>query len=76
MGSTLARTAATASHAASCHEDSDEEQPNSHSNRRNHRPAGAFSVDYCAYPVANMVEHGSDAAVPAGMHVDLAESSA
>ena len=42
----------------------------------NHRPAGAFSVDYCAYPVANMVEHGSDAAVPAGMHVDLAESSA
>ena len=37
----------------------------------NHRPAGAFSVDYCAYPVANMVEHGSDAAVPAGMNVDL-----
>ncbi|MEC9158598.1 MAG: aldehyde dehydrogenase family protein [Planctomycetota bacterium] len=35
----------------------------------NHRPAGAFSVDYCAYPVANMVERGSDAAVPAGMQV-------
>ena len=33
----------------------------------NHRPAGAFSVDYCAYPVASMVERGSAAAVPAGM---------
>lgn len=37
----------------------------------NHRPAGAFSVDYCAYPVANMVERGADAAVPAGMRVAL-----
>lgn len=37
----------------------------------NHRPAAAFSVDYCAYPVANMVEHGPDAAVPAGMHVEV-----
>lgn len=37
----------------------------------NHRPAAAFSVDYCAYPVANMVEHGADAVVPAGMHVEL-----
>ena len=37
----------------------------------NHRPAAAFSVDYCAYPVANMVERGADAAVPAGMHVEL-----
>ena len=37
----------------------------------NHRPAGAFSVDYCAYPVANMVERGADAAVPSGMQVDL-----
>jgi len=34
----------------------------------NHRPAGAFSVEYCAYPVANMVETGRDAAVPTGMH--------
>ena len=37
----------------------------------NHRPAGAFSVDYCAYPVASMVERGADAAVPAGMQVDI-----
>ncbi|MEM7228193.1 MAG: aldehyde dehydrogenase family protein [Planctomycetota bacterium] len=36
----------------------------------NHRPAGAFSVDYCAYPVANMVEHGEEVAVPGGMHWD------
>ncbi len=33
----------------------------------NHRPAAAFSVDYCAYPVANMVEQSSNAAVPSGM---------
>jgi succinylglutamic semialdehyde dehydrogenase len=39
----------------------------------NHRPAGAFSVDYCAYPVASMVERGADAAVPAGMQVDVPE---
>ncbi len=25
----------------------------------NHRPAGAFSLDYCAYPVASMIETGS-----------------
>ncbi len=36
----------------------------------NHRPAGAFSVDYCAYPVAAMVESSSDAAIPAGMQFD------
>lgn len=36
----------------------------------NHRPAGAFSVDYCAYPVANMVEQSADAALPAGMQWD------
>lgn len=36
----------------------------------NHRPAGAFSVDYCAYPVANMVEEGIDAPIPAGMKWD------
>lgn len=34
----------------------------------NHRPAGAFSVDYCAYPVANMIEQSAEAAVPAGVH--------
>lgn len=36
----------------------------------NHRPAGAFSVDYCAYPVAAMVEASSDVAIPAGMQFD------
>ena len=36
----------------------------------NHRPAGAFSLDYCAYPVAGMLE-GSDAATVAqGMTID------
>ncbi len=33
----------------------------------NHRPAGSFSTGYCAYPIANMVETGAGAAVPAGM---------
>ena len=33
----------------------------------NHRPAGAFSVDYCAHPVASMIESGEGAAVPPGM---------
>jgi succinylglutamic semialdehyde dehydrogenase len=33
----------------------------------NHRPAGAFSADYCGYPVANMVESSSDVALPPGM---------
>lgn len=33
----------------------------------NHRPAAAFSVDYCAMPVASMVETGADAALPPGM---------
>ncbi|MFO0874840.1 MAG: aldehyde dehydrogenase family protein [Phycisphaerales bacterium] len=33
----------------------------------NHRPAAAFSVDYCAYPVASMVERSADVAVPTGM---------
>jgi succinylglutamic semialdehyde dehydrogenase len=36
----------------------------------NHRPAGSFSVDYCAYPVASMVERGAEATVPAGMKVE------
>jgi succinylglutamic semialdehyde dehydrogenase len=36
----------------------------------NHRPAGAFSVDYCAYPVAGMVETGDAATVAAGMRVE------
>jgi succinylglutamic semialdehyde dehydrogenase len=33
----------------------------------NHRPAAAFSVDYCAYPVAHMEERSAAAAVPEGM---------
>ena len=33
----------------------------------NHRPAAAFSVDYCAYPVAHIEERGTAAALPEGM---------
>lgn len=36
----------------------------------NNRPAAAFSVDYCAYPVANMIEQSDGAAVPPGMAWD------
>ncbi len=36
----------------------------------NHRPAGAFSLDYCAYPVAGMIEKGGAAQIPAGMRFD------
>jgi succinylglutamic semialdehyde dehydrogenase len=36
----------------------------------NHRPAGAFSVDYCAYPVASMVETGSASQTHPGMTFD------
>lgn len=36
----------------------------------NHRPAGSFSLDYCAYPVAGMVESGSTAAIPTGMRFE------
>jgi succinylglutamic semialdehyde dehydrogenase len=36
----------------------------------NHRPAGAFSLDYCAYPVAGMMESGDAAAVPPGMRFE------
>ena len=36
----------------------------------NLRPAAAFSVDYCAHAVANMVEESSDVAIPTGMHWD------
>jgi len=35
----------------------------------NHRPAGAFAVDACAYPVATMVDT-ADLAIPQGMLVD------
>ncbi len=33
----------------------------------NHRPAGAYSLDYCAYPVAGIIETSNDAALPKGM---------
>jgi len=33
----------------------------------NHRPAASFSLDYCAYPVAGMLERGSAAALADGM---------
>ncbi len=33
----------------------------------NHRPAGSFSLDYTAMPVASMVETGDGAALPQGM---------
>jgi len=36
----------------------------------NHRPAGAFSLDYCAYPVASMVEKGDGATVPPGVPIE------
>jgi succinylglutamic semialdehyde dehydrogenase len=36
----------------------------------NHRPAGAFALDYCAYPVAGMVERGSAATIAEGMTFD------
>ena len=35
----------------------------------NHRPAGAFAVDACAYPVATMVE-SAEPAIPQGMRVE------
>ncbi len=33
----------------------------------NHRPAGSFALDYCAYPVASMVETAPAGVLPAGM---------
>lgn len=38
----------------------------------NHRPAGAFSLDYCAYPVAGMVETSDASAGAPGMTFDPA----
>jgi succinylglutamic semialdehyde dehydrogenase len=38
----------------------------------NHRPAGSFSLDYCAYPVGAMIESGSAAQIPDGMRFDAA----
>ncbi|MFG0328919.1 MAG: aldehyde dehydrogenase family protein [Phycisphaerales bacterium] len=36
----------------------------------NHRPAGAFSLDYCVHPVASLQEGSDEAAAPAGMEFD------
>lgn len=36
----------------------------------NHRPAGAFSLDYCAYPVSGIVDTSDVAALPKGMTMD------
>ena len=36
----------------------------------NHRPAGAFALDYTAYPVASMVETGDACNIPNGMRVE------
>ncbi|MCW5777400.1 MAG: aldehyde dehydrogenase family protein, partial [Phycisphaeraceae bacterium] len=36
----------------------------------NHRPAGSFSLDYCAYPVAGMIETGDGATMHPGMRVE------
>ncbi len=36
----------------------------------NHRPAGSFSLDYCAYPVAGMSESGDAATIAPGMTID------
>ncbi len=33
----------------------------------NHRPAGSFSLDYCAFPVAGMIETGNAATLAPGM---------
>jgi len=38
----------------------------------NHRPAGAFSLDYCAYPVAGMIEEGGGAQLSPGMRFEEA----
>lgn len=37
----------------------------------NHRPAGAFALDYCAYPVAGMIERGSAATLAPGMRFEM-----
>jgi len=36
----------------------------------NHRPAGAFALDYCAYPVAGMIEQENAASIPEGMRFE------
>lgn len=36
----------------------------------NHRPAGSFSLDYCAYPIAGMIESGHAATLHPGMRFE------
>ncbi len=36
----------------------------------NHRPAGAFSLAYSAYPVASLIESGNGATMPQGMRFE------
>ncbi len=36
----------------------------------NHRPAGSFSLDYCAYPTAGLIDSGGSPVVPKGMSFD------
>ncbi len=36
----------------------------------NHRPAGSFSLDYCAYPVAGLIERSDAAALPPGVTLE------
>ncbi|MFN8817486.1 MAG: aldehyde dehydrogenase family protein [bacterium] len=36
----------------------------------NHRPAGSFALDYCAYPVASMVETGNAITAAEGMRFE------
>ncbi|MGD9690807.1 MAG: aldehyde dehydrogenase family protein [Phycisphaerales bacterium] len=36
----------------------------------NHRPAGSFALDYCAYPVAAMIESGQGATIAEGMRFE------
>ncbi len=36
----------------------------------NHRPAGAFALDYTAYPVASMIETGDATSIPSGMRME------
>lgn len=38
----------------------------------NHRPAGSFALDYCAHPVAAMIERGDAATIAEGMRFDQA----
>ncbi len=36
----------------------------------NHRPAGSFSLDYCAVPIAGLIESADTATLPPGMTIE------